>query len=73
MVPALRRKHDREFLAAIPKRPAATSDLPQTRSDQAEHLVADVMPVLVIEPLEVVDVHHAYGIETPGRVELPPQ
>ena len=47
-----------KLLAAIPERPSASAHLAQPGADHPEQLIAHVVAVLVVEALEVIDVHH---------------
>ena len=52
------RKEHAEFLAAVAVGAAAAAHLGEPRSDELQHLVADVVAVLIVEILEMVDVDH---------------
>src|SRR6266700_7530628 len=47
-----------EFLTAVAVRLAPAADLGELRRDHLQHLVADVVSVLVVDPLEVIHVDH---------------
>jgi hypothetical protein len=53
----------RKLLAPVAERPAAALGPGQGGADQAQHLVARGMTVLVVELLEVVDVDHRDRID----------
>src|SRR5208282_5083566 len=58
------RKQDGELFSAHAVSLPATADPGQPRSNHAEHLVAGVVPVGVIEALEVVDVSNGNGVRS---------
>src|SRR6185437_13633092 len=60
------RKEDGELFTSHAIGVAATTHIGQTRCDHAQHLIAGVMAVSVIDALEMVDVHDSNGI---GRFE----
>src|SRR5436190_13888281 len=49
---------EREFLAAVPIRGAAARCLREARRDEPEDVVSRIVPVGVVEALEVIDVDH---------------
>jgi len=49
---------DGELLSPVAIRPPAPANLPQLRRDHLEHLIAHVVPVPVVDALEVVHVQH---------------
>ena len=59
-------EQDGELLPAIAVRPTAAADGGEAAGDQAQHLVADVMAVGVVEGLDVVDVDHGDGVASVG-------
>src|SRR5206468_6079709 len=61
LVLALAGEDERKFLAAVAIRGAAAGGLRQPRGDEAQHVVARVVPVGVVEALEVIDIDHRDG------------
>src|SRR5436309_987724 len=54
----------RELLAAVAVGLSPPAHLRQLRGDHLEHLIADVVPMLVVDALEVVHVEHRHGVVT---------
>ena len=54
----LARKYQGELLAAVAVSLTTTADLAQLAGDQAQHLIADIVAVGVVELLEVVNISH---------------
>jgi hypothetical protein len=59
----------RELFAAVAVGDAAAAHLREAPRDQLEHLVADVVPMGVVEFLEMVDVHHRDRVAPRDRLE----
>ena len=62
LLDAVAAEEHRKFFAAVTEGAAAAAGIREVRGHHLEHVVADVVPVGVVEALEVIDVDHSDGI-----------